>query len=124
MRDSNPEATFSRVVELLNPLDLAYLHVTRLGMDAPGAAGPVFDLNELRRLWRGVYMTNHGYDRAAAMAAVAEGEADLVAFGTLFIANPDLVERLRRDVPLSRPDASTFYGGDERGYTDYPFLTD
>lgn len=124
MRDSNPEATFSRVVELLNPLNLAYLHVTRLGMDAPGAAGPVFDLNELRRLWRGVYMTNHGYDRAAAMAAVAEGEADLVAFGTLFIANPDLVERLRRDVPLNRPDASTFYGGDERGYTDYPFLAD
>ncbi len=122
MRDSNPEATFCRVVELLNPLDLAYLHVTRMGIDAPGAAGPAFDLARLRRLWRGVYMTNHGYDRAAAMAAIANGEADLVAFGTLFIANPDLVERLRRNAPLNTPDPATFYGGDERGYTDYPFL--
>jgi N-ethylmaleimide reductase len=122
MRDSDPEATFSRVVELLNPFDLAYLHVTRLGMDAPGVAGPSFDLGRLRRLWRGIYMTNHGYDRAAAMAAVEKGEADLVAFGTLFLANPDLVERLRRDAPLNHPDPSTFYGGDERGYTDYPFL--
>jgi N-ethylmaleimide reductase len=124
MRDSHPEATFSRVVELLNSLDLAYLHVTRMGMDAPGAAGPAFDLNQLRRLWRGVYMTNHGYDRASAMRAVAEGEADLVAFGTLYIANPDLVERLRRNAPLNAPDPATFYGGDERGYTDYPFLED
>ncbi len=122
MRDSDPETTFSRVVELLNPLNLAYLHVTRLGMDAPGAAGPYFDLTRLRRLWQGIYMTNHGYDRASAMAAVAQGEADLVAFGTLFLANPDLVERLRRDAPLNSPDPSTFYGGDERGYTDYPFL--
>lgn len=124
MRDSNPEATFSRIVELLNAFDLAYLHVTRLGMDTPGAAGPPFDVNKLRRLWRGIYMTNHGYDRASAMQAVAEGEADLVAFGTLFIANPDLVERLQRDAPLNRPDPTTFYGGDERGYTDYPCLGD
>lgn len=124
MRDADPETTFSRVVQLLNPLHLAYLHVTRLGMDAPGAAGPAFDLGKLRRLWQGVYMTNHGYDRASAMAAVAAGEADLVAFGTLFLANPDLVERLRRDAPLNSPDPSTFYGGDERGYTDYPFLND
>jgi len=122
MRDSDPRATFTRVVELLHPLNLAYLHVTRLGMDAPGAAGPTFDLTELRRAWRGIYMTNHGYDRAAAMTAVAQGEADLVAFGTLYLANPDLVERLRRDAPLNSPDPATFYGGDERGYTDYPFL--
>lgn len=122
MRDTDPEMTFSRVVELLNPLNLAYLHVTRLGMDAPGAAGPAFDLTRLRRLWQGIYMTNHGYDRTSAMAAVEQGEADLVAFGTLFLANPDLVERLRRDAPLNSPDPTTFYGGDERGYTDYPFL--
>jgi N-ethylmaleimide reductase len=122
MRDANPQATFTRVVQLLAPLDLAYLHVTRMGMESPGAAGPAFDLNELRQAWRGVYMTNHGYDRAAAMAAIATGEADLVAFGTLFLANPDLPERLRRDAPLNSPEPSTFYGGDERGYTDYPFL--
>jgi 2,4-dienoyl-CoA reductase-like NADH-dependent reductase (Old Yellow Enzyme family) len=73
-------------------------------------------------IWSGVYMTHHGYDRAAAMAAIANGDADLVAFGALYIANPDLVERLAQDAPLNTPDTSTFYGGDETGYTDYPFL--
>jgi len=122
MRDSDPQGTFSRVVELLNPLGLAYLHVTRLGQDAPGAAGPRFDPNRLRDIWRGVYMTNHGYDRESAMAAIANGEADLVAFGVLFLANPDLPERLRRGAPLNQPDPETFYGGGELGYTSYPFL--
>ncbi|MCU0833126.1 MAG: alkene reductase [Chromatiaceae bacterium] len=122
MRDSDPEGTFSRVVELLDPLGLAYLHVTRLGRDAPGAAGPHFDPDRLRRLWQGVYMTNHGYDRASATAAVVNGEADLVAFGVLFLANPDLPERFRRGAPLNEPDPATFYGGGEQGYTSYPFL--
>lgn len=122
MRDSDPRGTFTRVVELLDPLGLAYLHVTRLGRDAPGAAGPHFEPDTLRRLWRGVYMSNHGYDRATAEAAVADGEADLVAFGVLYIANPDLVERFRRQAPLNTPDPASFYGGDEGGYTDYPFL--
>lgn len=122
MRDSNPEATFCRVVERLNPLDLGYLHVTRMGIDAPGAAGPAFDLARLRRLWRGVYMINHAYELASAQAAIVSGEADLVAFGTLYIANPDLVERFRRNAPLNTPDPTTYYGGDARGYTDYPPL--
>lgn len=122
MRDSDPEATFSRVVERLNPLDLAYLHVTELGRDAPGAAGPWFEPGRLRDIWKGVYMTNHGYDKAAAQAALAAGRADLVAFGVLYIANPDLDRRFALDAPLNAPDPATFYGGDERGYTDYPFL--
>ncbi len=122
MRDSDPRATFTRVVERLNAYDLAYLHVTELGRDAPGAAGPFFDPLELRRLWRGVYMTNAGYDKARANAVLAEGKADLVAFGVPFIANPDLPERYRRDAPLNPPDPATFYGGGEKGYTDYPFL--
>lgn len=122
MRDSNPEATFTRVVELLNPFRLAYLHVTELGKDAPGAAGPAFDLQKLRRLWRGVYMSNHGYDKASANAAIASGQADMIAFGVACIANPDLVERFRRDAPLNTPDPTTFYGGGEKGYTDYPTL--
>ena len=123
MRDSDPEGTFSRVVELIGPFRLGYLHVTELGKTDPGAAGPFFETKKLRRLWSGIYMTNHGYDKAGANAAVASGEADMVAFGALYIANPDLVERFRTDAPLNAPDPDTFYGGDARGYIDYPFLS-
>lgn len=68
-------------------------------------------------------MANNGYDRAMAIAAVESGEADLVAFGKPFIANPDLPERLRHDAPLNEPDRATFYGGGAEGYTDYPTLS-
>jgi N-ethylmaleimide reductase len=122
MRDSDPRATFTRVVELLNRFDLAYLHVTEMGRDAPGVAGPFFDPLELRKVWKGVFMTNAGYDKARANTLLARGEADLVAFGVPFIANPDLPERYRRDTSLNTPDPATFYGGGEQGYTDYPFL--
>jgi N-ethylmaleimide reductase len=67
-------------------------------------------------------MMNNGYDLDLAVAAVREGRADLVAFGRPYIANPDLVERLRRGAPLAKPDNATFYGGDAHGYTDYPAL--
>ncbi|MDO9372433.1 MAG: alkene reductase [Gammaproteobacteria bacterium] len=122
MRDSNPEATFSYAVEQLNRFGLAYLHVTEMGKDAPGAAGPAFDLGKLRRIWKGVYMTNGGYDLARANAALAKGEADMVAFGVLFLANPDLPLRFARGAPLNTPDQATFYGGNAQGYTDYPFM--
>ena len=124
MRDSDPRGTFTRVVQLLAPYDLAYLHVTELGRDAPGAAGPFFDPLELRAGWKGRYMTNFGYDKTRANAVLASGQADLVAFGVPFIANPDLPERFRRDAPLNAPDPATFYGGGEKGYTDYPSLAD
>ena len=122
MRDSEPEATFSHAVEALNPFGLGYLHVTNMGHGAPGAAGPAFDLGKLRGLWRGTYIINGGYDRARGDAAIAAGEADLVAFGVPFIANPDLPERLARNAPLNAADPATFYGGGEKGYTDYPAL--
>ncbi len=66
-------------------------------------------------------MVNNGYDRALADEAVSQG-ADLVAFGRAFIANPDLVRRLREAAPLNAPDRTTFYGGGEKGYIDYPAL--
>jgi N-ethylmaleimide reductase len=69
-------------------------------------------------------MVNNAYDHAMAEAAVRTGHADLVAFGKPFIANPDFGLRLRRGAPLNVPDNKTFYGGDERGYTDYPALMD
>ncbi len=122
MRDSNPKGTFSRVVELLNRYGLGYLHLTEMGKDAPGAAGPHFDPLDLRDLWQGVLMTNGGYDRDSANAVLAAGRADLVAFGALFIANPDLPARFRAGAALNTPDPATFYGGDAKGYTDYPVM--
>jgi N-ethylmaleimide reductase len=84
---------------------------------------PGHDIQALRRLFKGAYMANNGYDRDLAIAAVAEGRADLIAFGKLAISNPDLVERLERNAPLAEPNKATFYGGGAAGYTDYPRLT-
>ena len=124
MFDSDPCQTFSSVVEWLNAYGLSYLHVTRMGKDTPGAAGPDFDFQILRDLWKGPYMTNFGYDKAKANEELAQDRADLVAFGVQFLANPDLPERLRRNASLNEPDTATFYGGGPEGYVTYPFLAD
>ncbi len=76
-----------------------------------------------RRIFDGKLMLNGGYDRARAEADIAAGRADVIAFGSSFLANPDLPERLRDGAALNAPDTATFYGGDARGYTDYPVLT-
>jgi len=120
MRDSDPQALFDHVADALRPFGLAYLHV--MERDVFGAELP-FDFRELRRRFDGPYMANGGYDKRRANAAIAAGRADCVAFGNAYIANPDLVERFAQDAPLEVADASTFYGGRERGYTDYPALT-
>ena len=82
-----------------------------------------FDFRRLRRSFSGVYMANFGYTFARAEATLGAGRADLISFGKLFLANPDLPKRLARGAPLNPPDHSTFYGGGEQGYTDYPALT-
>jgi N-ethylmaleimide reductase len=120
IRDSHPQALFNHVAESLNPFGLAYLHVVEIGMS--GDVSQVFDFAELRRAYKGNYMANGGYDKARGNVVVASGHADAVAYGVPFIANPDLVERFRQDAPLNPPDQSTFYGGGEVGYTDYPTL--
>jgi N-ethylmaleimide reductase len=122
MVDSDPEALFSHVVGQLNPLGLAYLHVVEGAIHSPQASSADFDVHKLRDIFQGLYMANGGYDRQHGMRAIKEGRADLVSFGQLFIANPDLPERFARNAPLNTPDEATFYGGDEKGYTDYPFL--
>ncbi len=122
MHDSDPEATFSYVAKRLNDYDLAYLHVVEGAIGSAGDPGPAFDLRILAELFTGPYMVNGDYDRERGNAAVASGHADLVSFGRLFLANPDLPERFANDAPLNTPDPETFYGGDARGYTDYPFL--
>jgi len=98
-----------------------YLHV--VGGDFAGGAGAAgFDAAALRRRFHGPYMANGGYGLETASQALALGEADLVSFGAAYVANPDLVERFAQGADLNEPDEATFYGGDERGYTDYPFL--
>ncbi|KTG17597.1 MULTISPECIES: alkene reductase [unclassified Guyparkeria] len=124
MYDSAPWETFSYVVRELNAFGLAYLHIAGMGEDAPGAAGPAFDLAELVPLFHGPVIRNYHYDQPRAEADVSEGRAAAVAFGVPFIANPDLVDRMRRDAPWNEPDAATFYGGGEEGYIDYPTLAD
>lgn len=120
-QESNPPAIFGPVIERLNDHGLAYLHmiegVTR--SPHPGFGGL---LGELRAKWNGAYIANNSYTRGLAMEAVSSGHADMVAFGRPFIGNPDLVERLRRDAPLAESDQATFYGGDAKGYIDYPTM--
>ena len=79
------------------------------------------DSRALRDAYDGIYMANNGYDKQRAQTALANGDCDLVAIGVPFLANPDLVYRYKNDLPLNEADQATFYGGDETGYTDYPF---
>lgn len=120
--DSNPQPLFTYIVEQLNSFNLVYLHViegdTGGAREVPGG----FDLQILRRLFNGLYMANNGYDLDLALTARTGESADLVAFGRPFIANPDLVERLRTVAPLNTPDPATMYGGGAGGYIDYPAL--
>ena len=120
MHDDSPVETFGHAAAALDPLGLAYLHVIEPVAGRGVVPGAPAVAPELRRRFRGPLILNGGYDAASAEAAVAGGAADLIAFGVPFIANPDLVERLATGAPLAAPDASTFYGGGARGYTDYP----
>jgi N-ethylmaleimide reductase len=119
--DGDPQALFNYVVEKLNDLGLLFIHVIE---GATGGARDFlpFDYAALRQRFSGTYIANNGYTLELAEEAVASGHADLIAFGKLFIANPDLVDRLRANAELNDPDKATFYGGTEKGYTDYPPL--
>jgi N-ethylmaleimide reductase len=117
MSDSDPQAHFGYFVEQLGPRRLAYLHVLEGDMTS---GTRTVDYRALRSRYAGTYMANNGYDAARARAALEQGSADLVSFGVPFLANPDLVRRFREGLPLSQADQSTFYGGGEAGYTDYP----
>ena len=127
--DADPQPLFEHVVRALGPLGLAYVHVIEGATGGPrDIAERPFDYAALRQAWRdaggrGAWMVNNGYDLALAEQSLQHG-ADLVAFGKAFIANPDLVARLRQGGPFNPADKTTFYGGGERGYTDYPTLAD
>jgi N-ethylmaleimide reductase len=120
MSDSNPEATFGYAAEELGKLGLAYLHAAMLiGADNPETREHRMAAL-LKEKFGGTFMINGGFNRESGDAVLASGLVDLVAFGSLFLANPDLPKRFAEGAPLNVPDSATFYGGDHRGYIDYP----
>src|SRR5664280_1908810 len=121
--DGDPAGTYGYVVERLNAFGLAYIHIIEGATQGPREVPNGFDLQNLRRAFKGLYIANNGYDLTLALDARQRNLADLIAFGRLYIANPDLVERLRIGARLNVPDRATFFGGGMQGYTDYPFLT-
>lgn len=120
--DSNPQPLFNYLIEQLEILKPVYIHVVEGATGGPRDVAPDFDFDALRQRYSGAWIVNNGYDRALADKVLADGKADLIAFGRPFIANPDLVERLRRNAPLNAVDRDTLYGGGAHGYTDYPTL--
>jgi len=132
MQDSDPLALFSRVISRLGAQKIAYLHLIEARAHGdqgerqtvwskPGAA-PTAAL--FRPLFPGVLIGAGGFSYESATQAIDQGTVDAVAFGRLFIANPDLPRRFELRAPLNRYDRSTFYGGGAKGYVDYPALTD
>jgi N-ethylmaleimide reductase len=127
MRDSDPETTFSRIAEHLNPYRLAYLHLVNPAKTAleEGREPDEPSLNMLdlmRKRYHGKLILAGGFDHETAERWLHEGRADLIAFGRKFLANPDLPQRFRGSKPLNRDDPETYYGGGAKGYTDYPTL--
>lgn len=128
IHDSHPQPLFEYLARHLAPLGLAFVHVIEGSTGGPREVdGRPFDYAAFKNAYRsaggrGAWMVNNGYDRDMALEAVASGRADMVAFGRAFISNPDLVERLQRNAPLNAWDRTTFYGGGEHGYIDYPTL--
>jgi N-ethylmaleimide reductase len=127
MRDSDPVALFTYVLKELSARRIAYVHLIEPRSSSAGSQdGNVADAPETCKIFRtafnGVLISAGGYARNDAMRAVEEGRVDAVAFGRLFISNPDLPKRLKQDSQLNAYDRSTFYGGGDKGYTDYPEL--
>lgn len=129
MFDETPVETFSYLVEELNKLNLSYLHI----MEPYAPPGKTYVPQEkylqdrevtphFRKLFDGTLITNSGYDIKEAEKVLQNGTADIVAFGKLMLANPDLVERIETDAELNDWNVRTFYKGGSKGYTDYPFL--
>lgn len=123
MSDANPRETYSYFTKELKNTGLGYLHLIeplggRMGFVPPEARmGPA-----LRKIFGKTFILNGGYGLRSGNEAIARGEADLIAYGVPFLANPDLPERFRQNAPLNEADVDTFYAGEAKGYTDYPAL--
>lgn len=123
MSDANPRQTFSYLAKQLNNIGIGYLHMVepvggRLGVTPPDARlAPI-----IHNIFHGALMLNGGYDSRSGNEAIEKGDADLISFGVLFLANPDLPLRFMKNTPLNQADIATFYAGEEKGYIDYPRL--
>lgn len=124
MADSDPKTTFGYAIQALNAFNLAYLHLLEPSEADLRYGGTPIPTREFRPLYNGTLMVNWDYDQATGHQAIASGDADLVSYGKLFIANPDLPRRFEENAPLNEPNFDTFYGGGAEGYTDYPSLGD
>jgi N-ethylmaleimide reductase len=127
MGDSDPETHFSYVLQQLSARGIAYAHLVEPRVGSAGSGAPIDDSQPrtahiFRKAFAGVLISAGGYTAATAEETIAAGYADAIAFGRLFIANPDLPERFRVNAPLNTPDRQSFYGGTEKGYIDYPAL--
>ncbi|MHA6693010.1 alkene reductase [Devosia sp. A449] len=119
---TDAQAQFNFIVSELDKLDLVYLHVVEGATGGPRDVAP-FDFAELRRRFGNTYIANNGYTADLAAQSLLDAAADLFAFGRPFIANPDLVDRLKNGAPLADLNPATLYGGGSAGYTDYPALS-
>lgn len=125
--DSDPAALYAHAANVLNELGVAYIHLIEATLPGaaqapPAGSRPIMEV--MREHYKGPLIVNNSYDKQRAMDVIASGKADAVAFAVPYIANPDLVERLRRDAPLNPGDDTTYHNGGAKGYTDYPFLQD
>ena len=120
MRDSDPVGTFRTAARLLDPFGLAWLHVTEVGPRAEGEMHPAAT-EAIREVYRGPLLLNAGYTAERAEAVLAAGGAAAISFARPYVSNPDLVERFAEGVELAPSDPATYYGGDDRGYIDYPY---
>jgi N-ethylmaleimide reductase len=123
MSDTNPRQIFSYFAKELNNIGLGYLHVVESVGGRIGVTPPDMRLAPIiRDIFKGTLILNGGYDASSGNEAIEKGNADLISFGVLFLANPDLPERFRKKAPLNSADVATFYAGEEKGYIDYPKL--
>lgn len=128
--ETDPQPLFNYVAKELGSRGLAFIHVIEGATGGPRdfkQGDTPFDYAAMKAAYveaggKGLWIANNGYDRASAVEAVENGMADAIAFGKAFIANPDLVQRLKDNAPLNEPNQQTFYGGGAEGYTDYPAL--
>ncbi|HEX4855348.1 MAG TPA: alkene reductase [Limnobacter sp.] len=123
LNDSNPQAVFGYLVEELNRRGIGFIHMIE-GSTGGDRNVPGFDYAKARKTFKGTYIVNNGYTRQMAIDALETGAADAVSFGRAYIANPDLVQRLKRNAPLAEGNPQTYYVPGPEGYIDYPALVD
>ena len=126
MSDSDPMALFTDVVQQIDRLNLAYIHIVEprvAGNETAVNPDMTMSTHYFRTIYSGTMISAGGHDLTTGEQTLVDGDADLVAYGRLYISNPDLPQRFAAGAQLTPYDRSTFYGGDEHGYIDYPMLS-